>query len=51
MAQFERHCLTASLQYIGNVPEYLRTDCSVIRQDLVLEDIPVAWLAVNCGDE
>jgi hypothetical protein len=51
MVQFQRHCLIASLQYIGNVAVFISSDCSDIRQDPGMGDIPVAWHAVNCGDE
>jgi len=51
MVRFQRHCLIASLQYIGNVAENLSIDCSVIRQDTGMGDTPVARHAVNCGDE
>jgi hypothetical protein len=51
MVQFQRHCLFASLQYIGKIAGKLSNDCSVIRQDSGMEDIHVARHAVNCGDE
>jgi hypothetical protein len=51
MGQFQRHYLIASLQYIGSVAEYISSDCTDIRQDPGMGDIPVAWHAVNCGDE
>jgi len=51
MVQFKRHYLIASLQYIGNVAEHLSADCSYIRQNPGIGDIPVAWHAVNYGDE
>jgi hypothetical protein len=51
MVQFQRHYLIDSSQYIGKVAEYLSTNCYVIRQDPGMGDIPVAWHAVNCGDE
>jgi hypothetical protein len=51
MVRFQRHCLIASLQYIGNHAENLSIDCSVIRQDMCMGDISVARQMVNCGDE
>ncbi len=44
MVQFQRHFLTASIQYIGNLPEYIRVACSVIRLESDMEYIPARGL-------
>jgi len=52
MVRFQRHWLIASLQYIGNVTEYLSTACCVIRQDSGMGAFPLhgMWRFAEMND-